>query len=577
MLGRLFAPAPPAVDGCLTLYQSSLNPVLDSDTCSASASLLAPSKNSRDFDALPAPKVPLVFSFWGESPIFYPPAAIAFLELVAAAAKDLPTIRSVLCHLQGLVPHSPVPADVHEDVPKASMDIQRLLIASWSHDALKAPNGVAEHCDDKIASALLVTKPDIARVWRCGLLEGPLLMAGEAKRLHTSPLEAVPQAFVAAAAGAIQLQRLGLSPAEAWVPFHTYNGLLEQHGVAYVLENGLPCLALVSSPLDLASDEGARRAAELRLAVCARTAALIAALNDFDPTTIEAKMVRNAMKMRYSLADFFCKTPASLMRSGEQAAIYQLRIFERLRAGRVPAALPVARLAYKQDANGATVLTQSRLLFEHLVKQGYVAGLPPNKDLFMPWLKAVREAVLATHKAGVVHLDLHPGNVVWRMQHEELQVRLIDFDASVLIEDKVGKTVLEHVQRGTWAEGCPSYLKADEPPSPLVDAYMLTAILLAHLAGLDEEWRAAARGDPNVGAAVALDGLCRLVRDNREILEGCCRVLLEGGVDATKAALQQKVKNLVVDQDVQAAQEGLAQLSVETTWPENTQAPPLDL
>jgi Ser/Thr protein kinase RdoA (MazF antagonist) len=51
-------------------------------------------------------------------------------------------------------------------------------------------------------------------------------------------------------------------------------------------------------------------------------------------------------------------------------------------------------------------------LFEHLVKQGYVVGLPPNKDHFMLWLNAVRKAVLATHKAGVVHLDLHPGNVV---------------------------------------------------------------------------------------------------------------------------------------------------------------------
>jgi hypothetical protein len=214
--------------------------VVDNDTNSASGSWLVPSKNCRDrSDSLPAPKVPLVFTFWGESPIFHPPAAVAFLEL-GVAAKDSPNIASVLRHLQGLVPHSPVPADLSETVSGAGMDTQRLLVASWSLDALKAPNGAVEHCDDKIASPLMVTKAGIARLWRRGPLEGPLLMAGEAKRLATAPLEAVPQAFAAAVAGAIQLQRLGFSTAEAWVPFHTYNGMLEQHGVAYVLENGLP-------------------------------------------------------------------------------------------------------------------------------------------------------------------------------------------------------------------------------------------------------------------------------------------------------------------------------------------------
>jgi Ser/Thr protein kinase RdoA (MazF antagonist) len=45
-------------------------------------------------------------------------------------------------------------------------------------------------------------------------------------------------------------------------------------------------------------------------------------------------------------------------------------------------------------------------------------ALPPDLALFLPWLDAVLNAVRAMYKAGVVHLDIYPGNVMWDRKGE---------------------------------------------------------------------------------------------------------------------------------------------------------------
>jgi hypothetical protein len=76
----------------------------------------------------------------------------------------------------------------------------------------------------------------------------------------------VPQALVAAFSAAVDLRAKGLPAAQCVVPFLSSNGLLEQHGVAYLLEPNLPCAAMTTPVLDLSDPEGQRRTEAARWA-----------------------------------------------------------------------------------------------------------------------------------------------------------------------------------------------------------------------------------------------------------------------------------------------------------------------
>ena len=88
--------------------------------------------------------------------------------------------------------------------------------------------------------------------------------AAELKTNYFSPLNGVPQALVAAFSAAVDLRAKGLPAEQCIVPFLSNNGALEQHGVAYLLEQNLPCGALTTPVLDLTVADGQRRAEAAR-------------------------------------------------------------------------------------------------------------------------------------------------------------------------------------------------------------------------------------------------------------------------------------------------------------------------
>jgi hypothetical protein len=96
-------------------------------------------------------------------------------------------------------------------------------------------------------------------------------------------------------------------------------------------------------------------------------------------------------------------------------------LFEKLRKGGVPAALPLARLTtgtgwLKREEDGTKSLPPVAFVFEDLAAQGFWSGVPMEKDLFLPWLLGAINAIRLAHAAGVVHLDTHMHNFMWREQ-----------------------------------------------------------------------------------------------------------------------------------------------------------------
>jgi hypothetical protein len=303
----------------------------------------------------------------------------------------------------------------------------------------------------------------------------------ELKNTFYSPLNGVPQALVAAYSAAVDLRAKGLPAAECVVPFVSSTGALEQHGAAYLLEPNFPCAVLTTPVLDLADADGLRRAVAARWAfrrIADRTTALLLRLRDAPAAASAGAAAATAptgpVAMELDALCYHIKTPLHLVgRDTEPSVMHQLRVFDRLRHS--PAAddivLPAAvlmqdpSLAVKQAAAdseaaggagagavsaGASLAPrappawqkQMAMAFPKLV--GYSDGVPAPGDPLRPAvLAALRAALRRVHRAGIVHLDLFPGNIMWaRLGESEgggasVSLRIIDFDAALEVGQQV--------------------------------------------------------------------------------------------------------------------------------------------
>jgi serine/threonine protein kinase len=85
---------------------------------------------------------------------------------------------------------------------------------------------------------------------------------------------------------------------------------------------------------------------------------------------------------------------------------------------------------------------------------GYTDGVPARGDPLRPAvLAALRAALRRVHRAGIVHLDLFPGNILWAHLGEtegggaSVSLRLIDFDAALEVGQRVPLTASTIVER----------------------------------------------------------------------------------------------------------------------------------
>ena len=375
--------------------------------------------------------------------------------------------------------------------------------------------------------------------------ETAVVAVAELKNSHFSPLNGVPQALVAAFSAVVDLRAKGLPVAQCVVPFLSSNGLLEQHGAAYLLEPSLPCAAMTTSVLDLSDLEGQRRAEAARWAfrrMADRTTALLQALlgeragssagassgafagasadassaaaaafpgaanaTTSDVATAATPAVKTALAPELDTSRYHIKLPLQFVgRNVEQSVLQQLRVFERLR--RSPASrcvvLPAAVLmqdptpaieaaaAYASVAAAAaaafaagpaaagagatrapratpTPAWRRELAVAFPMLVGFSAGVPvPGDPLRSAVLAALRSALRRVHRAGVVHLDLFPGNILWARNDGAggsgaaaadptavcasgavVALRLVDFDAALEVGQRVPACARDIVER----------------------------------------------------------------------------------------------------------------------------------
>ena len=388
----------------------------------------------------------IIYSFCGTAPIYTPPPALPYAALrpddACPSDASLPFEEdhiNVLKIAEAL--HMASPAFglcemLPENATEASSD--KFVLSGVVEDTAtvqEAAMRVSENCKELFLSKNTNTGKNVPD--EKVVVDGVEAGATEYKSSAASSVDGLPQAYEAAAVMAAKLhQRLPLE--DILIPFISYTAAEELHGVVYLLEGGAPCFAVLAiSRLDTWT--GCVEAARWRMALVRngkRLAGLLArrkremrrySTRSAHVYVSPAKDSAAALHLEY----YFLKRlpfeggPPDIgsSRSMYHESLFQLELYEKLREGRVPAALPLARLT-----TGTGQLTSEQpvlfpppvyFVFEDLAAQGFWSGLPNEEELFLPWLRGAMEAVRLTHAAGVVHLDTHMHNFMWRVQDGE--------------------------------------------------------------------------------------------------------------------------------------------------------------
>ena len=342
-------------------------------------------------------------------------------------------------------------------------------VRRWWPDIINGAMTSTNERPEKFPLPLLIAKSSRVDYLRKLVFKGApyVLAVAELKSTLYHPVDGVPQALVSAFSAAADLRAKGLPLGDCVVPFITHTGVLEQHGVAYLLEPCLPCAVLTSPVLDLTDLEGQRRAVSARWAfrrIAEHTASVVNRFSVSSPTTTEVAL---------DLSVYFCKKPLPFVGPRvEHSVLHQLRLFESLRGS--PAAndviLPIAVLMQHPVegsgwSEGPSIVFPRWKNFFHGVP---LAGVPLRGDV----LAALRAALRRLHAAGVVHLDLFPGNILWRVADgtSVIELRLVDFDAALFSSQLIPERARDIVERnGHTGSYHPDLFASGQRARPIFD------------------------------------------------------------------------------------------------------------
>ena len=201
-----------------------------------------------------------------------------------------------------------------------------------------------------------------------------------------------------------------------------------------VLKPSFPAFVTLSHTLDMTDDNAMDEVARLLRCV---SLLLRTELTESNSNTIEEMCLDLEYYHLKRLSDFFCSTgqlQSSLNR--------YFKIMSCLHKSdcRDYVVFPISVREYGESTE------ESSIVFPNL--SDYKIGLPASQDERYSYLSILRCAISRIHAAGVVHMDLYPSNVMWKLDKDNgLKLKIIDWDAAVYCDDDLPQDVIRRLEK----------------------------------------------------------------------------------------------------------------------------------
>jgi len=367
--------------------------------------------------------------------------------------------------------HQPIPWTIQQeygsDLKKAYPDFVNV-----QPDGKSKNPSCFEDWDEVWASSSSMKNMD---AWFFQIVRGLQIPLGviEFKASYLSTAEALPQAFAYAASIAKYLWDQDVPASKVLVPIMVGNGMQVQFGCMFV-HDGFPIPITTSCVIDVLTTSG-RRTADSYMRLIRSCVFQIA------QTLREGVAGRNGYKFSNCVPasihiKFGYVTQAWEENDLEGSARHVLEILSMLWL--TPAWDYVCPpLGYSTKLLPGYEGRSEGFFFQDLTKLGFVNELPPF-DLADQFINELDEAVKRLHDEGVVHGDLYPTNVFWKMSSgHKMEIRIIDWDTAFRVNENLPLHIVN-----VW-EKCPKWMAYDKDNQATLDIFMLNVYRYAALTG----------------------------------------------------------------------------------------------
>ena len=255
----------------------------------------------------------------------------------------------------------------------------------------------------------------------------------EAKGTGHTTTAAIRQAYAESTNVANALRCQGVRWDSVRVPVWATNGVTMQFGVTRLLDPGMPYFTNLSKALDLTDATDCQEAAEI---LCLLDVVCQEPLHSLVPKSANEGpwTILNTGQYHLKPLDTFFAARDDL----DVSLTHFMRLMQKLRDSdaKDDVVAPVTVLT-------KTAQTPASLVFENLAAAHYQIGLPAEEELAVAYMEAVTKAVNRIHHAGVVHMDLYPSNIMFRVIENPtgvpsaaIDIKIIDWDAAHCINDR---------------------------------------------------------------------------------------------------------------------------------------------
>jgi hypothetical protein len=274
----------------------------------------------------------------------------------------------------------------------------------------------------------------------------------EHKGSEASAFPAISQAAVTATNFAIGLLKRGVPRQSCIIPVIGHSGIAMVIGATIILEATFPTFIPLSKHLDLSDPYESKVAfAYIKKASdhCLALSQLLLGISA--PDVRQVPQVHMALDLSNNRSLFIKTIDRETYQRGiglfsdhnqdptdvEPGIQNMMMVFNKLYNSATARPYVAFPLSIRTPDSASKKLYQ--IIYQNLSTLGFVIGAPnrmTDEDNYNKYCISLRRAVDAVHAAGVLHVDLYLSNVMWKKTGDEVEIKIIDWDASQLLSQE---------------------------------------------------------------------------------------------------------------------------------------------